>query len=825
MANHTNKDILFKNLEVNRHVGGTGKPQLQTSNQYIGEQIRVLDGNNYKLPPNNRYMTNHQMIMPQQKSDVAIPFHFNNSMEQNGYNDLRGNVEERFGSGNSTNKQDVYLRKDQDRYDPYTGYLYNRGLLSDGNQFRRYTSRFLNIDSSLRNQNPSVVTEKPIILGKNPLEFRNNSNLMIVQHPNHKFRQGDRIIITNTYGQFATLSSYRSTPVTFSITTSVKLPAFEIPLGCRIMKIYYNHNIPLNYSGDTIQVTINGIRGDRGSPDSSTLSYFGSIPVNLINTTHTVYLSIPNNNNDDTCLDSTPPDYFNSSAEYFFIKLPVKQTLNAVPPAPPEPSYNFTLKFTSIAGIPLNLINASYPITQNNLNGYQVIQSTTQDSYTIKLPINAITDVPVFTGGGNCVTVALITTLVPAYPTPNKYIISLDKVYNNVVAMRLVSTEFPNTSTAIRDESTGRPNNKLYWNDIDDGDYLYSITVPAGNYSPKQLANTITELIAEVPRINSGLKEVSTYTNKHVMRTTIDEKTNIVSFELFKEYILNKPLSACYYPIYDNPDETCLPIPKDPYTAMNAPYFVYLVIYSPDNRIPIIGETVIISNATSTDGIPSNVINGEHKVADIKEETGVFYFMIKLQCFNLLNDRTITGGGSNVKIYIPDTFRMLFDKTDTLGVPLGFRKVGQITSITDYRSIITNAQPYANEPAENSLGQPITIKNNALQLSGDPYIIMVAEPLETYYSLGPIKDAFAKIQLCDVPGTILYNSFVTMNKYYDDPLTELYQLQVAFYSPDGYLFDFNGAEHSFTIEIVTIADIPDGTGINASTGKNYNQKV
>lgn len=856
MANHTNRDILFKNLEINRHVGGTGKPQLQSSNQHIYEQTRVLDGNNYKLPPNNRYMTNLQSSNPMQLSQNYQNMNnssnnYKNLLDQsysggNGNNnsiDIRGSIEERFGgSSKMSDKQDVYLRKDQDRYDPYNGYLYNRGLLNDGHQFRRYVSSFINIDSSLRTKNPSVVTEKPIVLDKNPLEFRNNSNLMIIQHPNHGFRQGDRITITQAFGTFATLSSWRSTQATFSITTSVKLPAFESPVNCTIMKIYYNHGIPLSYRGNNIQVKIDGIRGDRGSPSSSTLSYYGSIPVNLINATHTVYLTFPGDFS-ERCFFSVEEGYLTPSAEYFFITLPITQTIETIPlPAPPLPSYNFTLKFTSIAGIPLNLINADYPISQNNLNGYQVLQSATEDTYTIKLPITAITDEPVITGGGNCVTVALITELVPAYPNPNNYTISLDKVYDNVVAMRLISSEIPNTSTAIRDASTGRPNNKLYWNDIDDGDYLYSIEVPAGDYSPKQLANTITELVLKVPRINScyvlpgntgtfsycpevptgptcpaGVtgSTIGTYTPNHVMRTIIDEKTNIVSFEMFKEYIIDKP-------IFDISPV----VPTNPYLGPDPPGPYYIGINSPDNNIMPLCETIIIANAVSTFGIPASVINGEHKIYSfIERPDGTFYFTIQLPYFNLLNNRTNTGGGVNVKLYVPDTFRMFFNQSDTLGVPLGFRNVGETTSITDYRSIITNTQPYANEPSENSLGQPITIKNNALQLSGDPYIIMVADPLETYYSLGPIKDAFAKIQLCDIPGTILYNSFVPINKYYDDPLNELYQLQISFYSPDGYLFDFNGAEHSFTIEIISIADIPEGTGINADTGKNYNQKI
>ena len=102
---------------------------------------------------------------------------------------------------------------------------------------------------------------------------------------------------------------------------------------------------------------------------------------------------------------------------------------------------------------------------------------------------------------------------------------------------------------------------------------------------------------------------------------------------------------------------------------------------------------------------------------------------------------------------------------------------------------------------------------------------MVAKPIKTYRTIGKIKDAFAKIILCDVPGKVLYNTFVQMNYVFEDPLHELHDLDIAFYTPDGSLFNFNGVDHSYTLEIVTVTDIPEGTGISANTGKNYNQEV
>jgi hypothetical protein len=66
--------------------------------------------------------------------------------------------------------------------------------------------------------------------------------------------------------------------------------------------------------------------------------------------------------------------------------------------------------------------------------------------------------------------------------------------------------------------------------------------------------------------------------------------------------------------------------------------------------------------------------------------------------------------------------------------------------------------------------------------------------------------AFAKILF---PGnsSTLYNTYVSSQKvYYDYLFNNLSQLEIAFVTNNGNLFDFNGAEHSFSLEITEIID-------------------
>jgi len=795
MGDHTTSDRLYTNVQLDSHVGGATPPQLQTEASYIDDQMQILDNQNIHLYPNIRYQ------VPKKQTQTQI----RNQIQNQKYDSDTANTDV---VKSSQQPLDVYLRRDSDRYNPYDDFQYKKGLMSDGYQLRRYKTTYVNIDSAFRNTNPAVFTEPVIKLPLNPLKFTNGSPIMNVMHPGHTFHTKDQITLTGAFSKIAVLRTYQDNGA----------PTFEIPKACNIMKIYYTHEIPLDYNSDSIQITLSGIRGDKGTGTQST--FLGSMPINLINSIQTVYLTV-----NDTQINCTTqyiidltgdPNYFVRSPDYFFVILPVNMTARGTTEPYVLSDYNFKLTFNSLAGIQLNEINAQYPINVNQLNGYQIIKNVYVDSYDIEVATAAIISTPTLNGGGGFVYVAKITSILQSYPNQNQYTISLDNVFHSVQSARLYSSEIPNTQQAIRSDQY-KVNNKIYWNDIDDGDYLYSIAVPPGNYGTTDLIIVMQDLFLNTPRINAETSSIAnaenvSYTPRHFMQIKMNESTNAVSFALFKEFILNNPI------IQINPDITDQTVQVDP----NATY--QLTIAHPNHGMTKSGLTILIQGALSDKGIPSSTINGTHPVIQI---INLDEYIITLPKFNLQADRTETGGGVNVFFYVPDLFRLRFDQPDTMGDVLGFRFAGQSTSITNFQSVVTNSDPYVFETGvnKNFIGQPQVITNNSLQLSGDNYIIMAIQELRTFTSIGPVKHAFAKILLCDSPGKILFNSFVPMQYTFEDPLENLFELTITFYSPDGTLFNFNGLDHSFTLEVVTIVDIPDGTGIHSNTGKNYNKPV
>lgn len=789
--NHTTRDMYIDPRYYQKHVGGTVPPI--DNKTYIRNQLNVINNSRNNLPPK-------QMSRSGNQNNSGRISHGNNTI-------LSKSLRNGDNENNTKNNQKTDHIKNRDafiapdRYSPYEGYEYNHGLLDDGTNRRRFVTTYISIDSISRNTKPNTVKQEAIHLERDPLDFLQNSTKIFIKHPNNKFEDGDLISLTGAISKQYILSTFQDN----------NQPSFEIPAGCNFMKVYFNHGIPDTYNDDSesIIVEFSGVRGDRGNIETS--SFLGNIPTNLLNSKYPLKLDLTEEELDPNC-DLTalglPSNYLDGSDNHFFVILPI----NMHNPSSEDPyllrEYNYRLLFQSIVGIPLNLINADYPIGPDKLNGFHEIFDVTNDGYFIDTGISAIADL---NGGGACINVAKIDSVNTGYPYPNNYVVDLGDVYHDIISAKLFSLELPNSEYVIRgaDLNGLGGNNKIYWNDIDDGDYLYYIEVPPGNYTPSELKAVLEGLFFITPRLNTGEDIGATYTPNHYIQVNIDQSTDIVTFTSYKEYILTAPIVAV------EPE-----IITDPGIDNNPPDTEYiLTIYHPGHGMTTTGERILITGSINHLGIPSSVINAEYTVIEIVDENT---YKIQLPRVNLSDNREDTGGGSNVTIFIPDLFRLRFDRDDTLGQVLGFRNPGDKNAVTPFSRSISNNQLYAFDIEKNAFGENIDVTNNAIQLSGYNYIYMLANPLFTLRSTGAVKKAFAKIQLCDLPGRIIFNSFVNTSKFYEDPIHELSQLEVSFITPDGRLFDFNGIEHSFTIELITVHDIPSGTGISANTGRNYN---
>jgi hypothetical protein len=779
---------------MNMHVGGDADSTNNDPN-YINNQSNIIDdsypssttgANNLQYTNNNnidelRELYKNVGALPQLKDKYFL----NQGVPQ--LEPIQRNLNQALNINEDIHKHKHKI-KNQDAVDPYYNFLRDHGLLYDGYNKRRYKTTYLNINSAFRNREPCVKLDEYISLDKDPICFKKDSNIVFIKHDDHEFEEGDMITLTCVTGKNVILRTLDDNSD----------PVFEILPGCNVMKVFYPHCLPESYGDCILSVEIKGIRGD----NNLTL---GNIPINIINGRHHIKVKLTPDDIHPDCVIADP-NYLDYSPNHFFILLP-KKMHNVMPPYTLS-EYNFKLLFLYIAGIPLNKLNAKYPIDKNHKHGYHTIKDIKDDGYSIELYDKSLVNKK---GGGNSIAVCKILDIECGYPCPNQYKIDLGRTFHNIVSARLISTEIPNVNKCIKSYPSECANNKLYWNVLDKGSHMYHIELPSGSYNLLDIVKKIEHQCNKIPKM--------------CMKVSIDKCTSKVIFKCFKKDIVCKPIIDIEPPVDPTNGITKVECDDPNYT---------LTIKHPNHGIIYTNTKICISGAINHLGIPEEVINTKHKIIKIVDDDT---YQIELPKFNPSPDVSNTCGGVSVTILVPTLFRLRFDKHDTMGKILGFKNPCHSTSITPYKTKITNKDEYevdyCNKHDKHYDDECKKCDyHNSIQLRNDNYILMTAEPLHTLASIGPVKRVFAKILLGNQSGTqdilmpdVMYNTFVPTSKYYEDPLNEVSELMISFLDPHGELVDFSNIDHSFTIEIVTVNDIPEGSGITANTGQNYNITV
>lgn len=734
------------------------------------------------------------------------------------------------------NKNNEYVNTGDSRkiYDPIIEKKNNDGLLN--NTSPKLINYFLNIDSLNRRLNSLVTYQGPQIrLANNSIKLTKNNSIIYINYPNHNLNREDKIELGG-------------------ITKQNNTVAYNVNEPNLIFLDYYiqvnqKHNINPN-SEDIFYCEI--LNFTNPSLSNQLLSFVGNIPITFINNIHEIVLSDSKYN-----LEESP--------DYFFIALPYKYIPSSNYPLSTS-TRSFILNLFYIDNIPIHKLNAKYPITNYASSPYHVVKDIDSngfyiDIYTKPFWISTLENIKYV--GGNNIVIRKIDKFENGYPEPNNYTIELSKIYKNIVAVEMISSEFPCIENTVyknksikssivqgynsnNQEITFTQNNKLYWQNYDDGNYTYSIEITPGKYNPINLAKEIYNQIYNVNRIyyENQTNISQPYTNHNYIEVDFNLDQDLVTFKSYVKYIMKYMLKGLYYrntngTIADNlfykiTNQDSLN------TDNNNKYPLYIIIKLSNNMLTknntftkidsellISGNTIRLSDINNYYGISGQYLNNiDFEIYGISNnlfapnnlpndyDSPDNFFMIQLNIINIddvFNEQNI---GGIFSLYAPNKFRLLFNTGDTIGTLLGFKNVGQATSITDYNSIITNKMNYKPDIGVIIPDDDINA-GNAIQLSGDNYILIACPQFPVIDNLIEDKNVFAKIQLLGSPGTIIYNSFVKTPKIYYTPISEINKLSFTFYSPNGELYDFNGLNHSFTIKITTLELIPIQTRISS----------
>ena len=677
-------------------------------------------------------------------------------------------------------------------YDPYFEYIFNKKLNSINTQIIQ-NKTYINIDSSNRNIDPQIIIDRYYRLNNNPLMFINGANYFKIAllNANQFIEIGDKLSLQGF--KFYEIS-YKS--INFFFTNNSN----EV-----IIDILPNFNTLIPYYNVTIEIK---------NVTNNNLNYYKNIPLTVINQLQQVNLY--SNNNQNKLLFKIPITFYTDNVS--------DCTLIS----------DCTITYYFIGNYPINNINSGYPITYYNLVGYHIVNDVDDTSITIKLTNNislnnlinldGIWDQNIFYTGGANIQIGLITNIIQGYPTPSNYLMQLAKRIDNIVCIKMKSSEIPNTEKNFNTSIIiNNANNKLYWQNAFDNNQIYVITLSPGNYSTSDLKNKLEELISLVPRnIIKGESIANTIIPFNIIKINFDFNAGIVKFKSYNKFALPN----CLYSI--NQDNS--------YSTSNNIYYIKINHIGHNLQV---GDIIYISGSLNYKNIYAHDINNPNGQIVTKIINNDFY-EITLQNINTIANYDINSidnndnndnnhsdnGGFSIIILTSNSFKLLFNQPDTMGNELGFRNAGLSTSITPFSNqtnnyTIDNTQSYIYDSksiqiVNNSINN-VELYNN-INFLGSRYLLILATNLNVNSTLNGIN-YFYKILLNGSPGSVIYNSFVDTPIYFNPPLKYLSELNFQFIFPNGNQFNFYNIDHSFTIEITNITNLPENTNLSTNIAR------
>ena len=685
-------------------------------------------------------------------------------------------------------------------YDPYFNYLDKKNIKPINTQVVKKKD-YLNIDSANRVSSSSFNISKYYNVKDNGLEFKNNSNIFRIY-----FDTG----ITNSELSLDTIIILRGFK---SYTNYYENLNFFFTNGSPIVVIDIKPNFINEISYTDITITIEGL----GILEEN--KFWKNIPYQLLNGIQKVFIN--QSDNDVRLAFSLPINFYSANQNDNILVSSCKIT------------------FHCLGNYPINLINANTPLTSLNLSNYLTIFSiqsnyidvllTNTISLNDNIPLDGIWKNDSFFTGKN-IQIGKIDGIVQSYDSANDFSIFLNKTYNNVAGIKIISSELPNVQTNVNGSTeitkdvsiytnskssssfittnlnfsyVNITNNRLYWENIlDEG--IYFIELDPGNYTYDLLKKSIENKVSLTKRKpiypNSNL---NLYNN---MEVQFIKETNESKFIM--------------YDIYNIPN--CFIELTNISTPNNNSFKIK--INCPNHNLKI-GDTIFISNSLSYFVIDEKYINTNegHIVSNVLNTS---FFEIIIKNINTIQDVGDTKGGYSIELKKYAIFRLFFNFQDTIGELIGFRLVGYSSSITNYSSplqyyIITNKQPYYIDISSilivNNNVPPQNLISNFANEQYTYFLLLVDGLNNNNNPNGP--SYFYKFLINQPPGNYLFNTFVNSPVYFNPPIPTLNKLKLTLVYPNGSLVNIGNLNYSLTFEITTINNLPENTNINTNMSR------
>ena len=650
--------------------------------------------------------------------------------------------------------------------DLYFQYIQQKNLKSLNSQVITRID-YVNIDSSSRNLNDVYNITDYYKLLNNPLCFRDNSSIIYI-------RVSKEIINNFTIDNLITLDGFQNYNTYFeNVNFIFKSFSQTVTLN---LKANFINLIPFT----NVYIKLSNL-----SYFANDVTFFKNIFANTFNQLYSINIS----SDGYITFDLPFTFYSQNDSNNTFVS-------------------NVQIEFYSIGNFPINQINANYPYTPYNIisyhrikdidlnNNYLIIDIGDAISLNQNLSIEGIWEDNIFYTGGNNIQIGIINNIEYGSENASNFTIYLDKIYKNIISIEMISSIFPNTILNIYNIDITNVNNYFYWeNLLDGGTQVYSVALPIGNYTYELLIITLENLIESTPLFSNSV--LINQVPHNIIKINLNLNTNTATFKSYKLFQLPK----CFINLQ---------------LVSNGTYLID--IFHPDHQLQA-GQQITITGSINYQIIPASLINGKHEINYVYSK-GVYN--IKIYNVNpiLIQETIVPNGGNDIKIYTDNSFRLLFNKSNTFGTILGFRNVGSLIAVTNFTTYannftLTNLQPYFYE------NQNINInKQNLINLSDQKYFLLKCDNLNKCSFPGGIN-YFYKISFApnNQNNKIFYNNHDNLIHYFYPPYKKLTNFSFQVVDTNNNLINFNNLNYTFTLKIISVFNYPENTNINPNVAK------
>jgi hypothetical protein len=153
--------------------------------------------------------------------------------------------------------------------------------------------------------------------------------------------------------------------------------------------------------------------------------------------------------------------------------------------------------------------------------------------------------------------------------------------------------------------------------------------------------------------------------------------------------------------------------------------------------------------------------------------------------------------------------------TSTISIPL--------SEFPEWTSVWDNVFGSGEEPESDKTYGTAIVKqlSKGINLDGENYLYFCINEFPAMTVSSSVDSGiFYKLILNGAPGSTLFNTFVG-NAFVPQEglMAKLEYLTISFRTQENNLFQFNNAEHSFTLEVIEVVDLPESSGMSSRRGK------